>query len=39
MLEARGMYLPIWEDVLPTVPDEELAAAAKQVAAAMEQAG
>jgi len=36
MLEARGMYLPIWEDVLPNVPDEELAAAAKQVAAAIE---
>jgi hypothetical protein len=27
--------LPIWEDVLPNVPDEELAAAAKRVAAAM----
>ena len=36
MIEAAGMYLPIWEDVLPTVPDEELAAVAKQVAAAMD---
>ena len=35
MLEASGMALPIWEDVLPNVPDEELAAAAKRVAAAM----
>lgn len=35
MLEARGMMLPIWEDVLPNVPDEELAAAAKRVAEAM----
>jgi len=35
MLEARGMYLPIWEDALPTVPDAELAAAAGRVAAAM----
>ncbi|MBO0836313.1 MAG: hypothetical protein J2P28_12530 [Actinobacteria bacterium] len=35
MLEARGMYLPIWEDVLPNVPDAELEAAARKVAAAM----
>jgi hypothetical protein len=27
--------LPHWEDVLPNVPDEELAAAAGRVAAAM----
>jgi diadenosine tetraphosphate (Ap4A) HIT family hydrolase len=35
MLEASGMMLPLWEDALPNVPDEELAAAAKRVAAAM----
>jgi diadenosine tetraphosphate (Ap4A) HIT family hydrolase len=35
MLEASGMYLPVWEDVLPNVSDEELAEAAKRVAAAM----
>jgi diadenosine tetraphosphate (Ap4A) HIT family hydrolase len=35
MLEAAGMMLPLWEDVLPNVPDEELAAAAGRVAAAM----
>jgi hypothetical protein len=35
MTEAAGPMLPIWEDVLPNVPDEELAAAAKRVAAAM----
>ncbi|HYK66314.1 MAG TPA: hypothetical protein VEV45_00115 [Streptosporangiaceae bacterium] len=35
MLEGRGMYLPIWEDVLPNVTDSELAAAARKVAAAM----
>jgi len=35
MLEARGMYLPIWEDVLPNVPDAELEAAARKVAAEM----
>jgi hypothetical protein len=29
------MYLPIWEDVLPSVSDAELAAAAGKVAAAM----
>ena len=35
MVEASGMVLPLWEDVLPNVPDEELAAAAERVAAAM----
>ncbi len=35
MVEASGMMLPLWEDVLPNVPDEELAAAAERVAAAM----
>jgi len=35
MLEARGAMLPIWEEELPNVPDAELAAAAKRVAAAM----
>ena len=36
MLEASGMMLPLWEDVLPNFPDEELAAAARRIAAAME---
>jgi diadenosine tetraphosphate (Ap4A) HIT family hydrolase len=36
MIEAAGMYLPIWEDALPTVPDADLATAAKRVAAAMD---
>jgi hypothetical protein len=35
MLEAKGMMLPIWEDVLPNVPDAELRAAAQVVALAM----
>lgn len=35
MLEAAGMMLPLWEDVLPNVPDEELRAAAERVALAM----
>ena len=35
MLEASGMALPLWEDVLPNVPDEELRAAAEGVAKAM----
>jgi diadenosine tetraphosphate (Ap4A) HIT family hydrolase len=35
MVEAAGMMLPLWEDVLPNLPDEELAAAAARVAAAM----
>ncbi len=36
MVEANGMMLPLWEDVLPNVPDEELRLAAERVAAAME---
>jgi len=35
MVEAAGMMLPLWEDVLPNVPDEDLAIAAKKVAARM----
>jgi len=35
-IEARGAVLPIWEDVLPKVPDEVLLKAAQGVAAAMD---
>lgn len=35
MLEASGMMLPLWEDVLPNVTDEELAEAAKRIAATL----
>jgi diadenosine tetraphosphate (Ap4A) HIT family hydrolase len=35
MVEAAGMMLAVWEDVLPNVPDEELRAAAERIAAAM----
>jgi hypothetical protein len=35
MLEASGMMLPVWEDVLPKAREDELVAAAKRVAAAM----
>jgi diadenosine tetraphosphate (Ap4A) HIT family hydrolase len=35
MVEAAGMMLPVWEDVLPNVDDAELTAAAKRVADAM----
>ncbi len=35
MVEAAGMMLPIWEDVLPNVSDGELLEAAKRIAAAM----
>jgi len=38
MLEARGMMLPIWEDVLPNVTDDELREAAERIAAAIEPA-
>jgi diadenosine tetraphosphate (Ap4A) HIT family hydrolase len=36
MLEARGMMLPLWEDVLPTLTNDELRAAAERVALAMD---
>jgi diadenosine tetraphosphate (Ap4A) HIT family hydrolase len=36
MLEANGMMLPLWEDVLPNVSDEALAEAAARIAQAME---
>ena len=35
MVEASGMMLPVWEDVLPNVSDEALVDAATRVAAAM----
>jgi diadenosine tetraphosphate (Ap4A) HIT family hydrolase len=35
MLEAMGPYLPLWEDVLPNLPDEECRAAVEKVAAAL----
>jgi diadenosine tetraphosphate (Ap4A) HIT family hydrolase len=35
MVEATNMMLPLWEDVLPTLPDEDIALAAKRVASAL----
>jgi diadenosine tetraphosphate (Ap4A) HIT family hydrolase len=35
MIEANGKALPYWEEVLPNVSDEELAEAARTVAAAL----
>jgi hypothetical protein len=35
MVGAAGMMRPLWEDVLQNVLDEELAAAAARVAAAV----
>lgn len=35
MLEARGMMLPLWEDELPNVSDEELREAAERIAKSM----
>jgi len=35
MLDASGAMLPIWEDVLSNVPEEDLRAAAEKVAAAL----
>jgi diadenosine tetraphosphate (Ap4A) HIT family hydrolase len=36
MLEARGMMLPLWEDVLPNASDDELRDAAERIAKAIE---
>jgi diadenosine tetraphosphate (Ap4A) HIT family hydrolase len=36
MIEAAGMMLPLWEDVLPNLTDEELRSAAEKVALAMD---
>src|ERR1700722_7198758 len=35
MLEANGMMLPLWEDAMPNVSDEDLRSAADKVALAM----
>ena len=35
MVEASGAMLPLWEEVLPNITDEELADTARRVAAAM----
>jgi len=35
MVEAHGMMLPLWEDVLPNLSDEELRARTEEIAAAM----
>jgi hypothetical protein len=35
MVDASGMMLPLWEEVLPNVADAELEAAARRVADAM----
>ena len=35
MLDAQGMMLPLWEDALPNVSDEELRSAAERVVAAI----
>jgi diadenosine tetraphosphate (Ap4A) HIT family hydrolase len=37
MLEANGPHLPIWEDVLPNVADEDCVRAAKQIARALDE--
>ena len=35
MLEAKGMMLPLWEDALPNLTDDELREAAERIAAHM----
>jgi diadenosine tetraphosphate (Ap4A) HIT family hydrolase len=38
MTEAAGAMLPLWEDVLPNVPDDELRVAAEQIGSRMNAA-
>lgn len=35
MLDARGMMLPLWDEVLPNAPDADFVAAAEQIAATL----
>ena len=35
MVEANGMMLPLWEDVLPNVPQQEVEAVGARIGAAM----
>jgi hypothetical protein len=35
MLEAKNHMLPLWEDVLPPISDDEMADVARRVAAAL----
>lgn len=35
MLDARGMMLPLWDEVLPNAADADLVVAAGRVAAAL----
>jgi diadenosine tetraphosphate (Ap4A) HIT family hydrolase len=39
MVEAAGMMLPLWEDVMPNVPDDECRRFAEKVAAVLESDG
>ncbi|KRF10515.1 hypothetical protein [Nocardioides sp. Soil796] len=36
MLDAQGMMLPLWEDVLPNATDEECLAAAQEIGSRLE---
>ncbi|MFG2233331.1 hypothetical protein ACGFNX_25575 [Streptomyces sp. NPDC048723] len=39
MLQLRGSNLPLWDDVLPRIPDEVWAGSARTIAAAMAKDG
>jgi diadenosine tetraphosphate (Ap4A) HIT family hydrolase len=39
MLQARGMMLPLWEELLPPASEEAIAVAKASIAACLEQAG
>ncbi|MCX4779440.1 hypothetical protein [Streptomyces sp. NBC_01264] len=39
MLQLRGSCLPLWDDVLPRLPDEVWAESARRIAAAMAKDG
>ena len=39
MMQMRGAMLAIWDDLLPPLPDDELAANLRTVAAALAEGG
>jgi hypothetical protein len=39
MMQLRGAMIAAWDDLLPKIPDEELAANSRQVAAALAEDG
>jgi hypothetical protein len=39
MMQLRGAFIAAWDDLLPNIPDEELQASTRLVAAALAEGG